>query len=101
MRRILWATFLLVLAVAASQAQTFTNIKLDDASVFPGKLMVAQVIEIKTTGTLTITTVTVKNTATGDKVAGGDLEYLEIRRGSETGQVLKKATNLTNLETEG
>ena len=101
MRRFFWVTLLLALAAGASQAQTFTNVKLDDASVFPGKLIVAQVIEIKTTVTLTVTAVTVKNTAATNKLAGGEIEYLEIRRGSETGQVLKKETTLTNLEAAG
>jgi len=101
MRRVFWLMLLLALAAGASQAQTFTNVKLDDAYVFPGKLIVAQVIEIKTTVTLTVTAVTVKNTAAINKLAGEEIEYLEIRRGSETGQVLKKETTLTNLETTG
>lgn len=101
MRRFFWLMLLLALAAGASQAQTFTNVKLDNASVFPGKLIVAQVIEIKTTVTLTVTAVTVKNTAAINKLAGEEIEYLEIRRGSETGQVLKKETALTNLETTG
>ena len=101
MRRVFWLMLLLALAAGVSQAQTFTNVKLDDAYVFPGKLIVAQVIEIKTTVTLTVTAVTVKNTAAINKLAGEEIEYLEIRRGSETGQVLKKETTLTNLETTG
>lgn len=103
MRRFMWAALFLALAAGTMQAQTYTNVALDDASVFPGALITAQVIEIKipTGSSPTITQVTVKNTATDSKLAGADLEYIEIRRGSATGQVLKKVTNLTNFETTG
>jgi len=110
MRGLLWIALFLVFAAGVSQAQTsFTNVKLDDAFVFPGKLILAQVIEIKTSESLTIEEIVLKNTATASdpktKIRGADLEYIEIRRGSETGQVLaKKETNLEgleNLEKEG
>ncbi len=102
--RAFWIAFCVFLFAGTLQAQiTITNVKVDDAFVFPGALITAQIVEIKvpTGQSLTITSVSVKNTATGAKVAGGDLEYIEIRRGSATGPVLKKETSLSGFETAG
>ena len=104
MRGLLWIALFLVFAAGVSQAQpSFTNVKLDDAFVFPGKLILAQVIEIKTSESLTIEEIVLKNTATAsdpkiEKIGAGDLEYIEIRRGSRTGQVLKKETLQTGAD---
>ncbi|MEM3549420.1 MAG: PKD domain-containing protein, partial [Thermofilum sp.] len=98
MRQFLWTVLLLVLAITASYGQTFTNIAIDDAAVLPGALIVAQIIEIKVpSSALTVTQIVLKNTATSP-VRGNDLEYIEIRRGSQTGTVLKKETTLTGFE---
>ncbi|MFN3346979.1 MAG: hypothetical protein ACK42E_04120, partial [Candidatus Bipolaricaulaceae bacterium] len=104
MRRFMWAVLSTTFfAVVLQAAPTFTNVAIEDAFVFPGALITAQIIEIKvpTGETFTLSSVTVKNGASGSKVAGGDLEYIEIRRGSATGAVLKKETSLTNFETTG
>lgn len=87
----------------AAGAVTVTNVAVPDAFVFPGALLVAQIIEIRvpTGQTLDLREITVKNTATGTKIAAGDLEYIEIRRGSETGTLLKKETTLAGFESAG
>lgn len=103
MRQFLWAFLCMSFFVVVLQAApSFTNVAIDDAFVFPGALITAQIVEIRvpTGETLTLNTVTVKNTAS-NPVGGGDLEYIEIRRGSTTGPLLGKATSLAGFDGTG
>jgi len=108
MRRFLWVGICVILLSAFSQAQDieFRNVQLDDASVFPGTVLTAQIIEFAVPSgyKVTISSVFVVNTADGNRVRGDQLEYIEVRRGSETGARMgriDKETELTGFESLG
>lgn len=100
MRRLLGISLFIAFAAWATDGPTFTNVKVEDAFVFPGTLIKpAQIIEIKvTSGSFTLTSVNIKNIASDNKITGGQVEYIEIRRGSTTGTLLVKVTSLAGLE---
>ncbi|MBC7220966.1 PKD domain-containing protein [Candidatus Bipolaricaulota bacterium] len=107
MRRFLLVALAVGLAAPiALGAATYTNEDLglsgDDLKVNPGALVLAQKIKIVVTGEAkAVTELTVKNTA-GNPAQGAEIEYIEVRRDSGTGPVLRKLTSgLTNFHTTG
>lgn len=96
MKRCMLLAVAVALAAPAVVAQTFNNIGLPDENVAPGAVVLAQVVQftVATGDKVTITKVRVENTA-DTPVVGAEVEYIEVRRNSETGPVLKKQT--TNL----
>ncbi|GAB4309183.1 MAG: hypothetical protein Kow0097_10130 [Candidatus Bipolaricaulota bacterium] len=108
MRRFLLVALAVGLAAPITLgAATYTNEDLglsgDDLVVHPGAVVLAQKIKIVVTGdTLSVTELTVTNTAASNRVQGAEIEYIEVRRDSATGPVLKKQTSgLTNFHTTG
>lgn len=99
-----WCMLLAVavaLAAPAVVAQTFNNIGLPDENVAPGAVVLAQVVQftVGTGNTVTITALSVKNDLPlptppdpDNRVKSADVEYIEVRRNTETGPVLKKHT---------
>lgn len=87
--------------IALSDSLTFYNVELDSGYVAPGELVLAQKIQMEVTVSSVIENLTVKNTAS-NPVKGSEIEYIEVRRDSETGPVLKKqSTGLSTFETKG
>ncbi|HPD06627.1 MAG TPA: PKD domain-containing protein [Candidatus Bipolaricaulis sp.] len=75
----------------------FTNIGLSDEFVAPGAVVLAQIIQftVPTGSSLKIESITVRNTAqTESRVLAADIDFIEIRKTSETGSVLKKVTSI-------
>ncbi len=108
MRRFLLVALAVGLAAPVTLgAATYTNEDLgltgEDLVVNPGALVLAQKIKIEVTeDPLSVTGLTVANTAASNRVQGADIEYIEVRRDSETGPVLRKLTSgLTNFHTTG
>lgn len=94
MRRLLLLAVAVAFAAPVGLAQTFSNLALPDDFVAPGAVVLAQVIQftVPSGPNLVLSSVKVVNTAPDAPVAAGDVEYIEIRRNSETGPVLKKYT---------
>lgn len=98
-------SWLVVAAVAVTTSLglgqiTFSNVGLSDDFVAPGAVVLAQVIQfVVPSGTVTINSVKVQNTAGGTKVTAAEVDYIEIRRNSETGPVLKKVTSPSQFDT--
>ncbi len=94
MRRCMLLAVAVALAAPAVVAQTFNNIGLPDDNVAPGAVVLAQVIQftVPSGPNLTINSITVKNTAATSQVTAAGVEFIEIRRNTETGPTLRKYT---------
>ncbi|MDY0341692.1 MAG: PKD domain-containing protein, partial [Coriobacteriia bacterium] len=104
MKRFLLLVAAVALAAPWVMGTEFYNIGLSDDFVPPGSVILAQIIQftVPTGSSLKIENITVRNTAqTESRVLAADIGFIEIRKTSETGSVLKKATTVTGFEGEG
>ncbi|MDD5453456.1 MAG: PKD domain-containing protein [Candidatus Bipolaricaulis sp.] len=98
MKRFMLLLAVVGLAVPSALAVTFTNVDLgfenDAAEVAPGEWVLAQKIQADTA--VEISKVAVYNEAGSPKVAGADVERIELRRASD-GKVMGSASTTTAL----
>jgi len=105
MRRFMLLAVAVALAAPIVVAQTpvFSNVALASVDVAPGSWVLAQRITQAASGTFTVTMVRVFNTAAGTRLAGADVERIEVRRSSDSmllGSV-SVSTALANFATTG
>ncbi|MDY0393046.1 MAG: PKD domain-containing protein, partial [Candidatus Bipolaricaulis sp.] len=97
MKRVLLLVVAVALAAPWVMGTDFYNVGLSDEFVAPGAVVLAQIIQftVPTGSSLKIESITVRNTAqTESRVLAADIDFIEIRKTSETGSVLKKATTI-------